>query len=211
MTQSLGQLFDDASRGVFPSADGTVDVLPAPDRVAAAIFSFSAHLVVATGVAASEVHARAHPDDFASWGSVAPWLAERAGATELSGDVLLCGIGGGIARPDVDLDLVEEGEIEHPRVARATRYRDDVVVYVTRDRDGVLVLGRGIAGRHEVAFEVEPHARNGGLGRALVESALAIVAEGEAVWAQVHPGNAASLRTVLAAGFTPIGYEQLVV
>jgi hypothetical protein len=44
----------------------------------------------------------------------------------------------------------------------------------------VLVLGRGLAGRREVAFEVDPTRRNRGLGRSLV-----------------------------AAGFQPVGAEVL--
>jgi GNAT superfamily N-acetyltransferase len=151
--------------------------------------------------------AMAPAGDFSAWGAVSSRLAARCGTTAFSGDVLLCAVGDGRA-PVVDL---VQGEVfDHPRVERASRYRDDVQLFVTRDRTGVLVLGRGIAGRHELAFEVEPVARNAGLGRALVECALALVPAGEAVWAQVNPGNAASLRSVLAAGFVPVAYEQLI-
>jgi hypothetical protein len=37
-----------------------------------------------------------------------------------------------------------------------------------------------------------------------------LVPADEAVWAQVHPANAASLRPVLAAGYRPVGFEQLI-
>jgi GNAT superfamily N-acetyltransferase len=189
--------------------DGRVDVIepPAAGAVRAAVYSFTAHLLVATDVDADEVRTVAPPDDFGAWGGVAAWLAARLGARAFSGDVLLCALGTG---GDALLPLEEVGAYEHPRVARASRYRRDLRVFVTPDRDGVLVLGRGIGGRHEMAFEVEPPARGRGLGRRLAAAALAWVPAGEAVWAQVHPGNAASLRPVLAAGYRPIGFEQLI-
>jgi L-amino acid N-acyltransferase YncA len=71
----------------------------------------------------------------------------------------------------------------------------------------VLILGRGLAGRLEASFEVEPAQRSRGLGRALALAARSMVPEGEPLFAQVTPGNAGSLRAVLAAGFRPIGGE----
>jgi GNAT superfamily N-acetyltransferase len=204
---ALGRLFDDAARGVFPPTDGRVDVVPAPRHVAAAVFSFTAHLVVATDLPAADVHAVAPPDDFSAWGRVPAWLGERFGVHAFSGDVLLVATADGRAAP---VELREADLYSHPRVERASRFRDEVRVWVAPDEAGVLVLGRGIAGRHELAFEVDPAARSRGLGRALVEAALALVPAGEAVWAQVNPGNAASLRPVLAAGLRPVGFEQLV-
>ena len=97
----------------------------------------------------------------------------------------------------------------HPRVERARRYRNAVRVLCTDDAAGVLVVGRGVCDRWEVAFEVEPRARGRGLGRRLAAAARAIVPAGAFVWAQVAPGNAASLRAVLAAGYVPVGGEVL--
>jgi GNAT superfamily N-acetyltransferase len=209
VTGALAELFARCGRGELPPADGRVEVVEAPlvGAIGAAVYSFTAHLVVATDVAARDVHAVAPADDFGAWGRVASWLAERLGTRAFSGDVLLCGRGDG-SRAALALDEVDA--YEHPRVARASRYREDVRVFVTADRAGVLVLGRGVGGRYEMAFEVEPSARGRGLGRQLAACAPALVPEGEAVWAQVHPGNAASLRPVLAAGFRPVGFEQLV-
>jgi GNAT superfamily N-acetyltransferase len=203
----LAALFARVARGDLPAPDGSVDVVPPPARLTAAVYSFTAHLVVATDAPEADVHAVAPPGDFAAWGAVAPWLAERAGVRAPSGDVLSCATADGRSPR---LGLEPDDAFAHARVDRASRFREDVRVFVTPDRSGVLVLGRGVAGRYELAFEVEPHARNAGLGRALVAEALARVPDGEAVWAQVHPGNAASLRSVLAAGFVPVGYEQLV-
>ncbi len=107
--------------------------------------------------------------------------------------------------PSVDLSLLADSS--HPRVVRARRYRAEVQVWTCGP--GVLVLGRGLGGRWEAAVEVEPGARNGGLGRALAAAARHLVPAGRPVWAQVAPGNAASLRAFLAAGYDPVGAEVL--
>jgi RimJ/RimL family protein N-acetyltransferase len=82
-------------------------------------------------------------------------------------------------------------------------------VFTTGDDAGVLIVGRGLVGRCEVACEVEPAARGSGLGRRLVDAALDIVDDGEPVWAQVAPANAPSLRVALGAGFRAVGAEIL--
>jgi RimJ/RimL family protein N-acetyltransferase len=97
----------------------------------------------------------------------------------------------------------------HERAARALRYRDDLEVWTAEGGVGVLVLGRGLAGRREVAFEVDPARRNRGLGRLLVAAARHLTPAGEPLFAQVAPGNVASLRVVEAAGFRPVGAEVL--
>ena len=73
----------------------------------------------------------------------------------------------------------------------------------------MLVVGRGVCGRWELAFEVEPDARNRGLGRRLIEAGRDMVPAGASVWAQIAPGNAASMRAGIAAGFVPVGSEVL--
>jgi GNAT superfamily N-acetyltransferase len=73
----------------------------------------------------------------------------------------------------------------------------------------VLVLARGLGGRRELAFEVDPARRNRGLGRLLVTAARHLTPPGEPLFAQIAPGNAASLRAVTAAGLRPIGAEVL--
>jgi GNAT superfamily N-acetyltransferase len=100
---------------------------------------------------------------------------------------------------------------QHPRVRRAHRYRDDVRVWETESADGVLILGRGLAGRWEVAVEVAPGARGRGLGRALARTARQLLPEDRPLWAQVASGNAASVRAFLAAGYEPVGAEALLV
>lgn len=95
----------------------------------------------------------------------------------------------------------------HPRVNRARRYRRDVRAWTSTH--GILVLGRGLGGRWEAAFEVDEQARGHGRGRALATAARHLVPDGRPVWAQCAPGNATSMRALLAAGYLPVGSEVL--
>ena len=103
--------------------------------------------------------------------------------------------------------LARVAAAEHPRVARAERYRVDVRAYQVPG--GLLVLGRGLAGRWEVAVEVDPGYRGRGLGRRLATAAPGLVPPGEPLWAQVAPANVASVRAFLAAGYRVVGAEVL--
>jgi RimJ/RimL family protein N-acetyltransferase len=51
--------------------------------------------------------------------------------------------------------------------------------------------------------------RGEGHGRRLITAALALAEAGAFVFAQVAPGNAASMRAFLGAGFAPLGAETL--
>jgi GNAT superfamily N-acetyltransferase len=105
------------------------------------------------------------------------------------------------------LALRPEPDVAHPRIARAMRYRDDVRAW--RTEGGVVLVGRGVASRSEVAIEVDPGYRGHGLGRALAAAARYLVPDNGPVWAQIAPANAASVRAFLAAGFRPVGAEAL--
>jgi RimJ/RimL family protein N-acetyltransferase len=115
------------------------------------------------------------------------------------------GVGG--APPPELLRLADPGH--HPRVVEALRHRSDLEVWSDPERAGMVLLGRGLAGRRELAFEVEPGRRNRGLGRRLVAAARHLTPPGEQLFAQVAAGNAASLRALEAAGFRPLGAEVL--
>jgi hypothetical protein len=108
---------------------------------------------------------------------------------------------------DPPLPLEPANGSTHSRVARARRYRDDVQAWTSAH--GILVLGRGLGGRWEASFEVDESARGRGHGRALATAARHLVPDGRRVWAQCAPGNAASLRALLAAGYVPVGSEVL--
>jgi RimJ/RimL family protein N-acetyltransferase len=106
-----------------------------------------------------------------------------------------------------ELPLTVAGGSDHPRVRRARRYRDEVTVW--SGGGAVVVIGRGVAGRWEVGIEVDPGLRGRGLGRLAARAARHLVPGGGRLWAQISPGNAASVRTFLAAGFVPVGAESL--
>ncbi|HEV2243487.1 MAG TPA: GNAT family N-acetyltransferase, partial [Streptosporangiaceae bacterium] len=105
------------------------------------------------------------------------------------------------------LRLTQAANPSHPRVALARRYRDNVMVWAADG--GIVLLGRGVAGRWEVAVEVEPDRRGRGLGRQLAAAARHLIPAGAPLWAQIAPGNAASIRAFLAAGYLPVGAEAL--
>lgn len=107
------------------------------------------------------------------------------------------------------LKLVRADLASHHRVARAHRYRQEVQAWSTEDGHGLLVLGRGVAGRWEVSFEVAEAARGRGLGRALALAALGLLPAGNPVFAQVAPGNSSSMRAIRAADYKPVGSEVL--
>jgi GNAT superfamily N-acetyltransferase len=207
-------LLSRAVAGRPPPEDGRTEVLPQPPGPVAAVLAFASHHVVAADVDPDWVAGRLPGGDLAA--PVGPAfvaaLAERIGRTIGNLDVVLAapGTGGGAAAGGLDLRPVEGDD--HPRVARARHHRTDVRAYETPDGAGLVIAGRGLAGRSELAFEVAPGARGAGLGRALVTAGRALVPAGEPVYVQVSPGNVPSLRAVLAAGgFTPIGGEILLV
>jgi GNAT superfamily N-acetyltransferase len=198
-----------AAAGSLPPPDGQVEVVPAPPGPVDAVVGFTAHLVVAADVDQEDVRAVLAPGNFGDWMAAAFlfWLGERVGSRPGSHDLVLAATG---PPPEPDLTLIAApGASDHPRVRRASRHRTNVQVFTDPDELGVLVLGCGLAGRWEFAFEVDPQGRNRGLGRRLALAARGRVPEGEPLFAQVAPGNAASVRSVLAAGFRPIGSEVL--
>jgi hypothetical protein len=205
----LTKILRAAADGTLPPPDGDVDVVPAPPGPVDAVVSFTAHLVIAAGVPAADVRRRLPEGDLTNWmhPSFLMWLGDELGSSPGSHDLVLAATG---TPPDQDLELrVAPSAYSHPRVEYASRHRTDVRVYTDPDALGVLVIGRGLAERWEFAFEVEPAGRNRGLGRRLALAARGCVPEGEPLFAQVAPGNAASVRSVLAAGFRPIGSEVL--
>ncbi|MFS8522544.1 MAG: hypothetical protein FWJ87_14445, partial [Micromonosporaceae bacterium] len=72
---------------------------------------------------------------------------------------------------------------------------------------GIPALRRGV----QIGVDAAPAHRGRGLGRALAAAARHLVPVDRPVWAQVNPGNAASVRAFLAAGYRPVGAEALLV
>lgn len=135
-------------------------------------------------------------------------LASETGGAAGAFDTVLVLPGSG-ANPAA-VGLVRTDFTTHPRVRRASDYRASLKTYATPDGAGVAMLGRGVAGRLEAAFEIEPAARGTGHGRRLVSAVAAVAPRGMPVFFQCAPGNVASLRAILAAGARPIGSEVLI-
>lgn len=178
---------------------------PAPGR--AAILSFPGHVVVAADVERAWLDSWTAGDDF-----IAPLrprfltaLEERLGGA-VAGNLDALLVASPLAGPP-DIALTSADDSTHSRVARAHGYRTDVRAW--KSDDGIVVLGRGVAGRWETAFEVDPAARGNGQGRALALAARHLSPGGRPIWAQCAPGNASSLRALLAAGYVPVGSELL--
>ena len=214
MVHPLAVLLDEAAHGRFPAPDGSVRVLPALPGALDALISFTGTFALAGALTQAEVDEQVPHGDL-SFPMSAPfvnWISARLGARAATQDAVLVAISSG---PDTEtpdaVQLVEIAETGHPRVQRALRYRRGVRAYETPDSRGVVVLGRGITGRWEIAFEVAHDARDSGLGRAIAAAGTRVLPEGTPVWAQVAPGNAASLRAALGAGFRPVGAEILFV
>jgi GNAT superfamily N-acetyltransferase len=203
----LAALLDDVAAGRFPPADGTVTILPQPSPRDAGVFAFTAHSVVFVDADPAWVRGLLPPDKLA--GPMLPSflqaLSAGIGRQSTSSDMLCVAEAGSGPPPPITLDRVPVGD--HPRLERALRVRDDVRAWQVPG--GVLTLGRGVAGRWEVAVEVDPGHRDKGLGRKLIAAAGHLLPEGTPIWAQIAPGNAASVRAFLAAGYQPAGAEVL--
>ena len=203
----LAAVLTDAVAGVFPPADGSFDVVPPDPAGTHAVVELTAHSYVLTDRRADDLRERGahgfggctHPDVLRYLAGDDGWIGSL--------DVVLVAHGTGdvarMLRESADLD-------EHPRVVRSRAHRRDVRVFA--GDGGLVTIGRGLVDRWEVSVELDVGTSAGaGVGRVLIAAGLAAVPPQAPVWAQVAPGNAASLRAFLASGFVPIGSEVLVV
>ncbi|WP_128380136.1 GNAT family N-acetyltransferase [Streptomyces cavernae] len=210
MAGTLRDILDEAARGVFPPADGGTTVVRQHAHRDAGVIAFTAHSVVFTdeeprwvretleGIDCDGLAATMNPLFLSA-------LLARTGRSTDTIDVLSVGDPLPGAPP---LALTEVADPDHPRVLSSRKRRDDVRVWAADG--GVLVLGRGVAGRLEAAIEVDEGVRHRGLGRALATAARQL-SRGEPVWAQVAAGNARSMRAFQAAGYRPVGAEALLI
>jgi hypothetical protein len=202
----LAVALDSAGHGDFPQADGAIEVLPAPPGRAMAVVAFTAHYMVASSVPEDWIRAQLPRDDL-----LAP-MSPR----------FLTALGAKLGRRDDGIELVlaarslqgrttlRETTCENnPTVTRASAHRDQVRVFTDPTGAATIILGRGLANRTEVAIEIDPNRRNQGIARQALTEARRIVGAGQLLFAQTAPGNAASIRTLLTAGFQPIGSEVL--
>jgi len=211
---TLAQILSGIEQGRFPAPDAGVTVVPAPSSGAtAAVLALTGHHVIAADVDPAWVAERIPERDLTAPMNP-PFLRameELTGRRVNAVDAMLVAeaITDPAEREASVAGLVEVTDRDHPRVRRALRYRDDVRVH-TEDNGGVVIIGRGLAGRLECAVEVPEDRHGNGEGRRLARAVRALI-PAPYVWAQITPGNAASLRAFLAAGFRPVGSEALLV
>jgi ribosomal protein S18 acetylase RimI-like enzyme len=206
----LSILLADAAAGTFPPADGAVQVVPAPPGPTDAVVAFSYHNVVATDLDQHEVAVHLPSEDPGAPMSAdfLSWLAGRLGTVAGMIDLVM-------VAPEVDPGeelpkLIRRDELlSHQRLARSRRFRTDLRCYTDPDDRALLVVGRGLAKREEMGIEVKPEFRRSGLGTLLARAVTRVASPGEPLFAQVSPGNVASIRTFLAAGYRPICSEVL--
>lgn len=204
----LTDLFDRLARDVFPARDGTVEILDSPPGKADAVVAFTQHHVIAAPVDPDLIRGRldaVDPDAPMAAGFLA-WLAAELDTAP--GTLRIVMVAKGTGEGSTILERRDD-LAGHLRMAGDIVSRDDVELYSDRYGQSVLVLGRGLAGRRELAVQVPASQRRAGTGRRLVRSAMALTPPGVPLFAQVEAGNAASVRAFYNAGFRPVGAEVL--
>ena len=216
----LARLITAAAAGRFPAADGGWRRVPPWRPGLAGIIAFTGHAVLAlppdiTDEQLAEFGVNglggAHePRTIAALAGQDGWIDSL--------DVLMAGRGTGRAG-DRGAELAGAGPrlvdrpdlAGHHRALFAARIRDRsrVLGYPDPQRSALVLVSRGLAGLTEISFELEPERRGAGGGATLIRDALSTIPAGQLVVAAVAPGNAASLRAALAAGFSPLGSMQL--
>jgi hypothetical protein len=218
-THPLGRLLTDAAAGRFLAPDGGWRRVPPWHPAIEGIVCFTGHAVFAVraditderlaGLGADGFGGASHPRLVSALAGSAPHLQSL--------DVLLVSRGTGPSgAPDAPggpgAGLVDRPDLGmHPRARHAAvvRERSRVLGYAEPGRRAVVIISAGVGGLAELSYELEPDRRGHGEAAGLLRAALACVPAGEPVLAAVAPGNAASLRALLAAGFTPLGSVQL--
>ena len=199
----LVRILHDAAAGRFPPVDGSVTYLPPFFDGREAVVAFTGHAVIASRLDADDLRDLA-PDGFGAACGPAVQLRMAAGGTVGDLDVTLFARGTGAGSTMQRTDRWDD----HSRVRFARELRTDVVVY--GDERGFYTISRGLAGRQEMSIEIVTDLHDSQAGRGLITDALAAVPAGGLLFAGISPGNARSLRSFLAAGFTPIGSEVVI-
>jgi RimJ/RimL family protein N-acetyltransferase len=208
----LAGLISAAADGRFPEADGGWRRVPPWRHGLEAVVAFTGHAVFAVAPdIPDELLVSLGADGFG--GATSPRLITALAGPEGwidSLDMLMAGRGTGGA--GVAPRLVDRPDLAgHARVRFATRirHRPRPVGYPDPRRGAIAVISEGIGGLTELGLELEPGHQGRGGGARLIGDALTLVPAGQPVIAAVAPGNAASVRALLSAGFTPLGSLQL--
>jgi GNAT superfamily N-acetyltransferase len=206
----LARVIEEAERGRFPRPDGRWSRAPLWRPGLEAVVAFTAHAVFCLGNDITDDRLRELGANGYGGAHDPRLITAVAGPAAHIGslDLLFVARGRGNARGGT---LVPRPDLlNHPRVKYAARFKDDLDVFGFDDaaRSAVVILGRGVARLPELSIELEADRQGRGEGRALAAAALAHLPRGSLVVACVAPGNAASVRSFLHAGFTPIGSVQ---
>jgi hypothetical protein len=166
-SRRLAAILTDVAAGRFPVPDGSARVLGQPSDRDAGVASFTGCSVIFADVDPDWVAAQLPGDDLSEPLSARflTALGHHLGRSH-SVDMLACATAlGGSRSSGVELSelTVSPGASGHSRVDRSLEYRDDVRAWLTEGGGGVLIIGRGVAGRWETAVEVDPVHRGRGL------------------------------------------------
>jgi GNAT superfamily N-acetyltransferase len=221
-----------AAEGSFPAVDGVVEVMPLLEGSSHIyILELTGHAYVMTDRTQRELEAAGadgfggvmHPNvlnflagtHIPTTQKISSLPTSQSAAQIGCHDALLVAKGTGApgllaAGAHIHGPLPHRTDLEdHPRVGYAKVRRRHVQVY--GDARGLVTLGRGIADRWEISVEVDPTNRGAGNARALINEALGHIPSDQWCYGEVSPGNAASLRAFLAAGWIPIGAEIIII
>jgi hypothetical protein len=206
----LAGLIAAAAAGRFPDPDGGWRRVPPWRPDLEAVISFTGHAVFAVAPDISNHWLAALGADGFGGAHDPRLIAALAGPGGWIDclDMLMAGQGTARAPPP----LIDRPDLAvQPRAQFAARIRSHprVLGYPDPGRSALAIISHGIAGLTELSFELEPGRRGRGGGSQLAADALSMVPAGQLAVAAVAPGNAASVRALLAAGFLPLGSVQL--
>jgi hypothetical protein len=208
----LAQLITDAVDGRFPPVDGGWRRVPVWRPDVEAVVAFTGHAVLAVDHEVTDARLTALGVDGYGGANHPRVLLEVAGPDgwiDSLDAVLARRVEGARDVPPL-IDRPDLGD--HPRAHFARALRDDVRVLGPADgsNGAVATISRGIGGLTEISVELDDAGRGRGGGAALVGSTVAAVSGADVVVAAVAPGNAASLRAFLRAGFVVVGSVQMI-
>ena len=209
----LARALEAAVDGEFPSPDHKIRIVPEVEGPRGAVVAFTGHHVIASSLDPAEVK-----EAIANQEILLPteprflsWFAESLGSDSFDDTIDVVLARRGIARVDHPEMQAADGEtLNDKRVAFAAETRSDLLMHRPDDGSGVVILGRGLAGRLELSIELAHDVRGAGRAREIAAVALAEVGPDRAVFAQVSAGNSAAIRASLSLGFQPVCGEFLV-
>jgi hypothetical protein len=190
-----------------------VRLVPPAAGALGAVIAFTAHHVIASPLDPERLVDRLHGQEvhLPTDPRFLAWLADQVGgsSSEDTIDVVLARRGLD-STAELRMEAPIEEMLDDPRVAFAAATRRELRVLRSQNGAAVAVLGQGLAGRLELAIELDPNVQGSERTDQLLSIALAEVGSGQSVLAQVSAGNSAALRAALRRGFTPICAEYLI-